>query len=123
MGKSNLVTGMTFSEFGRRIKSNGSLGTDHGAGAPVIFFGAALNTGSSAITAQNPVSGMIGSSPNIPLNASVSDQIAMQFDFRQIYSSIMQDWLCMSEAQTAEVLWHFYKISLVQNRNFRYCFL
>jgi uncharacterized protein (DUF1501 family) len=103
--------------------SNGSLGTDHGAGAPVIFFGAALNTGSSAITAQNPVSGMIGSSPNIPLNASVSDQIAMQFDFRQIYSSIMQDWLCMSEAQTAEVLWHFYKISLVQNRNFRYCFL
>jgi hypothetical protein len=43
-----------FSEFGRRIKSNGSLGTDHGAGAPVIFFGAALNTGSSAITAQNP---------------------------------------------------------------------
>jgi uncharacterized protein (DUF1501 family) len=63
-GKSNLVTGMTFSEFGRRIKSNGSLGTDHGAGAPVIFFGAALNTGSSAITAQNPVSGMIGS-PNI----------------------------------------------------------
>jgi hypothetical protein len=64
---------------------------------------------------------MIGSSPNIPLNASVSDQIAMQFDFRQIYSSIMQDWLCMSEAQTAEV--DFYKISLVQNRNFRYCFL
>jgi uncharacterized protein (DUF1501 family) len=49
---------MTFSEFGRRIKSNGSLGTDHGAGAPVIFFGAALNTGSSAITAQT-VSGMI----------------------------------------------------------------
>ena len=104
MGKSNLVTGMTFSEFGRRIKSNGSLGTDHGAGAPVIFFGAALNTGSSSITAQNQVSGMIGSSPNIPVNATVSDQIAMQYDFRQIYSSIMQDWLCMSEAQTAEVL-------------------
>jgi hypothetical protein len=62
---------------------------------------------------------MIGSSPNIPLNASVSDQIAMQFDFR-IYSSIMQDWLCMSE-QTAEVLVALYKI--VQNCNFRYCFL
>jgi uncharacterized protein (DUF1501 family) len=65
---------MTFSEFGRRIKSNGSLGTDHGAGAPVIFFGAALNTGSSAITAQT-VSGMIGSSPNIPLNASVQTRL------------------------------------------------
>lgn len=116
MGKSDLVTGMTFSEFGRRIKSNASLGTDHGAGAPVIFFGAALNTGSSSITAQNPVSGMIGSSPNIPVNATVSDQIAMQFDFRQIYSSIMQDWLCMSEAQTTDVLGgSFTKLAIFKN--------
>jgi hypothetical protein len=38
-----------------------------------------------------------------------SDQIAMQFDFRQIYSSIMQDWLCMSEAKL-EVL-----VALLQN--------
>lgn len=37
MGKEDLVTGMTFSEFGRRIKSNASLGTDHGAAAPVFF--------------------------------------------------------------------------------------
>ncbi|WP_304196668.1 DUF1501 domain-containing protein [Flavobacterium alvei] len=116
MGKSNLVTGMTFSEFGRRIKSNGSLGTDHGAGAPVIFFGAALNTGPSSITAQNPVSGMIGSSPNLPLNATTSDQVAMQFDFRQIYSSIMQDWLCMSESQTTDVLGgSFTKLALFKN--------
>lgn len=28
------VLGMTFSEFGRRIKSNSSMGTDHGAAAP-----------------------------------------------------------------------------------------
>ena len=116
MGKSNLVTGMTFSEFGRRIKSNGSLGTDHGAGAPVIFFGAALNTGPSSITSQNPVSGMIGSSPNLPLNATTSDQVAMQFDFRQIYSSIMQDWLCMSESQTTDVLGgSFTKLALFKN--------
>jgi hypothetical protein len=113
---------MTFSEFGRRIKSNGSLGTDHGAGAPVIFFGAALNTGSSAITAQNPVSGMIGSSPNIPLNASVSDQIAMQFDLDKFILRLCKIG-CMSEAQTAEVLVALYKISPIQNRNFRYCFL
>lgn len=116
MGKSDLVTGMTFSEFGRRIKSNGSLGTDHGAGAPVIFFGAALNTGPSSITTQNPVSGMIGSSPNLPLNATVSDQVAMQFDFRQIYSSIMQDWLCMSETQTTDVLGgSFAKLAIFKN--------
>jgi hypothetical protein len=65
----------------------------------VIFFGAAFKYWIKFT--QNPVSGMIG---NIPLNATVSDQIAMQFDFRQIYSSIMQDWLCMSEAQTTNVL-------------------
>jgi hypothetical protein len=59
---------------------------------------------------------MIGSSPNIPLNASVSDQIAMQFDFRQIYSSIMQDWLCMSEAQTTDVLGgSFTKLAIFKN--------
>ncbi|AWG20679.1 hypothetical protein FFWV33_03550 [Flavobacterium faecale] len=105
MGKSELVTGMTFSEFGRRIKSNASLGTDHGAGAPVFFFGAALNTNSGTVAGTTePVPGMVGKSPNLPLNAAVNDQVEMQFDFRQIYSSIMQDWLCMTEAQTTEVL-------------------
>ena len=33
------VIGMTYSEFGRRIKSNSSIGTDHGAGAPMFLFG------------------------------------------------------------------------------------
>lgn len=34
------VIGMTFSEFGRRIKSNSSVGTDHGAAAPLFVFNA-----------------------------------------------------------------------------------
>ena len=34
LNASKRVLGMTFSEFGRRIKSNGSNGTDHGAAAP-----------------------------------------------------------------------------------------
>jgi uncharacterized protein (DUF1501 family) len=105
MGKANMVTGMTFSEFGRRIKSNGSLGTDHGSGAPVIFFGAALNTGQSNVAGTAyPVSGMIGSSPDLPVNATVNDQVPMQFEFKRLYATVMQDWLCMTEAQTNEVL-------------------
>lgn len=104
MGKQNKVTGMTFSEFGRRIKSNDSEGTDHGTCAPVMFFGAALNTGSQVAGTANPVSGMIGTSPNLPTNASVDDEIPMQFDFRQIYATIMQDWLCMTEEKSTEVL-------------------
>jgi uncharacterized protein (DUF1501 family) len=105
MGKAEKVTGMTFSEFGRRIKSNDSSGTDHGSGAPVLFFGDALNTGRGNVAGTSyPVSGMIGSSPVLPQNADVDDQVPIQFDFRQIYSSIMQDWLCMTEAQAATVL-------------------
>lgn len=105
MGKQNLVTGMTYSEFGRRIKSNASIGTDHGAAAPVMFFGAALNTNPVAVAGSaNPVPGMIGVSPNIPLNATVNDQVPMQYDFRQLYASIMQDWLCLTPAQTDTVL-------------------
>jgi len=92
MGKSNNVTGMTFSEFGRRIMSNASNGTDHGTAAPVFFFGAAVQ------------GGVIGTSPNIPLNATVNDQVPMQNDFRQIYATVMQDWLCLTNAQAQTVL-------------------
>jgi uncharacterized protein (DUF1501 family) len=92
MGKANKVVGMTFSEFGRRIVSNASIGTDHGTAAPVIFFGAALN------------GGVIGTSPNIPLNATVNDQVPMQYDFRQLYATVMQDWLCLTPTESQTVL-------------------
>ncbi|MEO6902368.1 MAG: DUF1501 domain-containing protein [Bacteroidia bacterium] len=117
MGKANNVTGMTFSEFGRRIKSNDSLGTDHGAGAPLIFFGAALNTNPKDVAGTAyPISGMIGSSPKLPQNATVNDQVPMQFDFRQIYTSIMQDWLCMTEAEANLVLGKsFTKLPIFKN--------
>lgn len=104
IGKSESVSGMTFSEFGRRIKSNASLGTDHGAAAPVLFFGSMLNTSSQVKKSIYPVSGMIGNSPNLPTNATVSDQIEMQFDYRQLYTTVMQDWLCMTEAEATQVL-------------------
>lgn len=105
MGKAQIVTGMTYSEFGRRIKSNASIGTDHGAAAPVMFFGASLNTNPSTVAGTaNPVPGMIGTSPNIPLNAGVNDQVPMQYDFRQLYASVMKDWLCLSTAETTAVL-------------------
>jgi uncharacterized protein (DUF1501 family) len=120
IGKDDLVTGMTFSEFGRRVKSNDSLGTDHGTAAPVIFFGAALNTGKiNVVGTQYPVSGMIGNSPNLPKNATVEDDVPTQFDFRQIYSTVMQDWLCMTEAQTTAVLGgKFKKLPIFKDPNF-----
>ena len=117
MGKADNVAGMTFSEFGRRIKSNASLGTDHGSAAPVIFFGTALNTSPTQVAAtQYPVSGMIGASPNLPLNATVSQQVPMQFDYRQLYASVMQDWLCMTESEVTQVLGtNFVKLPIFNN--------
>jgi hypothetical protein len=81
------------------------MGTDHGAAAPVIFFGGALNTSPSAVAnTAYPVSGMIGTSPELPTTATTSSQVPLQFDYRQLYTTVMQDWLCMSESEAAEVL-------------------
>lgn len=117
MGKADKVAGMTFSEFGRRIKSNASFGTDHGSAAPVLFFGSALNTSPTQVAGtQYPVPGMIGASPDIPVNASVRDQVPMQFDYRQLYASVMQDWLCMTESEVTQVFGtNFAKLPIFSN--------
>lgn len=92
MGKATKVTGMTFSEFGRRVINNTSYGTDHGSGAPVIFFGAMLN------------GGVTGTSPVLPPNPTGSTQVPLQYDYRQLYSTVMQKWLCTSETEAATIL-------------------
>ena len=105
MGKADKVTGMTYSEFGRRVKSNASNGTDHGTAAPVMFFGAGLKTSPAAVAGtSNPVPGMIGVSPTLPVTIDNNTLLPMQYDFRQLYASVMQDWLCLSAAQTDSVL-------------------
>jgi len=92
MGKASKVTGMTFSEFGRRVIANTSVGTDHGSGAPVIFFGAGL------------IGGVTGTSPVLPANPTGSTQVPLQYDFRQLYSTVMQKWLCMTAAESTTIL-------------------
>jgi uncharacterized protein (DUF1501 family) len=86
------VCGMTFSEFGRNIKGNGSFGTDHGTAAPVIFFGTKVR------------GGMVGTSPVLPANPTADDHVPMQYDYRQLYSSVLQKWLCMSATDTTTTL-------------------
>ena len=85
MGKDRKVIGMTFSEFGRRIKSNGSVGTDHGAAAPMLLFGTQVT------------SGAIGTNPILPTTATVNDNIPYQHDFRSVYWSLMKRWLCQDD--------------------------
>ncbi len=86
------VMGMTFSEFGRRIKSNASGGTDHGAAAPLFYFGHKVK------------GGIFGDNPQIPASATVNDNVPMQHDFRSVYSSILQHWFGMQASDVATVL-------------------
>lgn len=97
------VCGMTFSEFGRNIKGNGSLGTDHGTAAPVIFFGTKVR------------GGMVGTSPVLPANATADDHVPMQYDYRQLYSSVLQKWLCISAPDTESSLLDTYSTLSIFN--------
>ncbi len=92
LGVSNRVVGMTFSEFGRRIQSNASGGTDHGAAAPVFVFGDGVR------------SGVIGTNPVWPATLTVNDNLAMQYDFRAIYSTLLEKWFRTDPAAAASVL-------------------
>jgi len=92
LGVSNRVLGMTFSEFGRRMQSNGSLGTDHGAAQPVFLFGDAVKQG------------VLGKNPDIPTATEAIDNVPMQYDFRSIYSTILRDWFCLPADEVETVL-------------------
>ncbi len=86
------VAAMTFSEFGRRIVSNGSGGTDHGTAAPVMAFGISVN------------SGIIGKNPVIPSNATAVDNLSMQYDYRSVYASVLSDWFELDPSLMVKVL-------------------
>lgn len=92
LGLKDRVLGMTYSEFGRRIKSNFSLGTDHGAAAPLFLFGA------------NVKPGILGNNPTISSSVGVNDNLPMQYDFRSVYASVLKDWFCLEDTEVDSVL-------------------
>jgi uncharacterized protein (DUF1501 family) len=85
------VLTMTFSEFGRRIKSNKSYGTDHGAASPLFIFG------------KNVVPGIEGVNPTIPPSPTVNSNVPMQFDFRSVYYSVLEQWFGVDK-QTLQMI-------------------
>jgi uncharacterized protein (DUF1501 family) len=70
---------LTFSEFGRRIKENGSRGTDHGAGSCMFVAGPAVK------------GGPIGDHP--PLDDLDSGDLKYPIDFRRVYATLLDQWL------------------------------
>ncbi len=86
------VIGMTFSEFGRKIKSNESFGTDHGTASPLILFGSCVK----------PV--ITGDNPELSMDTAASEGLPMVVDFRDIYGSILMDWFEVEEAEVRTLL-------------------
>jgi uncharacterized protein (DUF1501 family) len=78
-GHGDRVLVMCFSEFGRRVAENASEGTDHGAAAPVFLAG------------ERVVAGRIGAHPSL---ADLDEgDLKHHTDFRQVYATVLQDWL------------------------------
>jgi uncharacterized protein (DUF1501 family) len=88
----NRVVGMTYSEFGRRIRSNAALGTDHGTAAPVFLFGTCI---------QKQI---LGDHPVIDTQVGIDEGVPMQYDFRDIYGTILKDWLGLNTLEISNVL-------------------
>jgi uncharacterized protein (DUF1501 family) len=70
---------MTFSEFGRRVQSNASNGTDHGAAAPMFVMGSSIRQGIV--------------SPHPSLTDLDQGDLKYVVDFRSVYASVLQNWL------------------------------
>ncbi|HEX7015334.1 MAG TPA: DUF1501 domain-containing protein [Cyclobacteriaceae bacterium] len=79
-GLEDRVLTVTTSEFGRRIYSNGSYGTDHGTGGPIFIFGKGVRPG------------VVGEVPD--MNQA---NVAMQFDYRQVYANLLKDWMLIDQ--------------------------
>jgi uncharacterized protein (DUF1501 family) len=76
---SERVVVMTYSEFGRRVKENGSRGTDHGSGSCMFVAG-------------TPVKGaLVGKHPS--LSDLTDGDIKYHTDFRRVYATLLDDWL------------------------------
>jgi len=73
------VAVMVFSEFGRRVEENGSMGTDHGTAGPVFLAGPCVRPG------------LVGDYPS--LTDLQDGDLKMAVDFRRVYATVLTGWL------------------------------
>jgi uncharacterized protein (DUF1501 family) len=78
---------ITFSEFGRRINENGSLGTDHGAGALMMAIGGRVNGNIYGTAAR------LSPDPQNPTLENNGNDVRPAIDFRSVYAQVIDQWL------------------------------
>ena len=97
------VVSMTFSEFGRRANSNESYGTDHGTSAPMFILGSPVQEG------------ITGTSPD--LSKLKDGNLPIQFDFRQVYASILEQWFGAKKSVIKDVLFdNFQTVKVIKGQ-------
>ena len=79
-GKADDAIVLIWTEFGRRIKDNGS-GTDHGSGGAALIIGSPVN------------GGFYGEYPSLAEEHQLDGDLHFNNDFRSTYSTIAEQWL------------------------------
>jgi uncharacterized protein (DUF1501 family) len=79
IGRADDVAVMVFTEFGRRVEENGSLGTDHGTATPMFVIGKGVRGG---FHGQHP-----------SLTDLDDGNLRMTTDFRRVYATMITQWL------------------------------
>ncbi|MFN4260148.1 MAG: DUF1501 domain-containing protein [Gemmataceae bacterium] len=82
---------MTFSEFGRRARENGSRGTDHGSAAPMFLVSGKVKPG------------LVGAHPS--LTQLEAGNLKFHTDFRRVYAAVLENWLGVSSQQVLGQPW------------------
>ena len=78
-GREDDVAIFVFSEFGRRIKDNGS-GTDHGSGGTAFVIGGQVN------------GGLYGEYPSLEPTMQLEGDLHFNNDFRMSYATLLERW-------------------------------
>ncbi len=85
IGRADDVAVMIFTEFGRRVEENGSLGTDHGTATPMFVVGKGLK------------GGLYGQHPSL---TDLDDgNMKKTTDFRRVYATMIDEWLGYKDTQ------------------------
>ena len=87
IGRADDVIVMVFSEFGRRVPENVSLGTDHGAANLMFVAGTKVKGGHY---------GQIASLTKL----DEGDNLVYTTDFRRVYATMIQGWLGYRDTKT-----------------------
>ena len=87
IGRADDVTVMVFSEFGRRVPENVSLGTDHGAANLMFVVGSKVK------------GGHYGQIPSLT-KLDEGDNLVYTTDFRRVYSTMISGWLGYRDTKT-----------------------